>query len=137
VSDELLKNWVNESAENARLFAEEGLIIEVAEAVYQAMEAKDMSKAELAGALGKSKAYVSQLLSGSRNMTLRTLADIAAALRMRVTVALREPLPYGHWETGSAFALVQAPRCLLPEPVDMDMDEGADWSDLPLRKKAA
>lgn len=47
------------------------------------------NKAQLAERLGKSKAYVTQVLSGSRNMTLRTLADFAFALGFRVELKAR------------------------------------------------
>lgn len=134
---DLLKEWIAESPENERQFAEEGLILEVAEAIFQAMETKNMSKSDLAASLGKSKAYVSQLLSGSRNMTLRTLADIAFALGMKAAFKLREPLPYGHWESGSTFMNVQIPRRFLAESSTLD-DVAPDWSPpMPLRAEAA
>ncbi|MCC5869252.1 MAG: helix-turn-helix transcriptional regulator [Gammaproteobacteria bacterium] len=52
------------------------------------MQRADVSKSELASRLGRSKGYVSQLFSGSRNMTLRTLANIATALDCDVRVSI-------------------------------------------------
>ncbi len=43
------------------------------------MGREGITKAALARRLGKSKAYVTQALSGGRNMTLRTLAEFAWA----------------------------------------------------------
>jgi len=72
--------WTNESEEHQRLVAQERLILEVTESIHGQMQAMGVNRVQLAERLGKSKAYVSQLLSGNRNMTLRSLADISFAL---------------------------------------------------------
>ena len=77
---ELLSRWLEESPENRRAFQEERLILAATEAIYKAMEMRGISKAALAERLGSSKAHISQLLNGSRNMTLRTFARIAFSL---------------------------------------------------------
>lgn len=84
--------WLQD-AENARAFAAEELILDVTEQVRELLEKHDISKSELAERLGSSKAHVSQLLNGSRNMTLRTLADIAYALGERVRIRFDSVLP--------------------------------------------
>jgi transcriptional regulator with XRE-family HTH domain len=63
-----------------RLLAQERLILDATEAVVGLLEEEKVSRQELARRLGKSKGFVSQLLSGERNMTLRTLADLGHAL---------------------------------------------------------
>ena len=83
-----IDKWVNESEENRRLFAEEGLILEVTESIWEALERRGWSKAQLAEALHTSRANVTQLLTGSRNMTLRTLANIAFVLGCEVHTRL-------------------------------------------------
>ena len=90
MAKELMKEWLDESPEHARAFLEQGLILDVTEAICEALEKRQMSKAALAGRLGTSKAHVTQLLNGSRNMTLRTFAGIAFALDMIPTMALTE-----------------------------------------------
>lgn len=85
-----LKGWLDESKENQRLFAQEGLILEVTEAIWLALEKRRKSKADLARSLETSKAHVTQLLGGGRNMTLRTLADIAYNLNFEPHFQLRE-----------------------------------------------
>lgn len=70
------------------LLAEERLIVAVTEAIAEAMARKGVTKAALAESLGCSKAHVSKLLGGSRNMTLRTLADIAYALEVEPSFRL-------------------------------------------------
>jgi len=74
------EEWVSESEDNQRLMAQERLILEVTESIHEQMKAMGVNRVQLAERLGKSKAYISQLLSGSRNMTLRSLADISFAL---------------------------------------------------------
>ena|ERR1700749_1285662 len=79
-----------------RLVAEETLIVEATEELCRVMEGEDdsgeITRKQLAERLGQTKSHVTQLLSGERNMTLRTLAQMADALGHRVEVALK-PLP--------------------------------------------
>jgi transcriptional regulator with XRE-family HTH domain len=58
----------------------EGLKVEISEQIYQAMQRGHISNAELARRLGKSRAYVTKILSGNVNFTLETLVIITAAL---------------------------------------------------------
>lgn len=73
-----------ESAEHRRLFEQEKLLIEVTELLSEVMEKKRISRAQLAAKIGKSKAFVTQLLRGNHNMTLRTIADLFDALEHQV-----------------------------------------------------
>jgi transcriptional regulator with XRE-family HTH domain len=63
-------------------------MVEVTEALGDALRSARVSKTELAERLGRSKSFVSQVLGGGRNLTLRTLADVADALGCRVRVLL-------------------------------------------------
>lgn len=60
-----------------RAYDQEGLILEATCTLYECMESSGLSKSKVAKRLGKTKAFVTQVLDGSRNMTLRTLADFA------------------------------------------------------------
>lgn len=86
---DFLDRWAGESDANAKLVAEELLIAEVTEAIWEAMGDGNTSKTELAQRMGASKGHVSQVLSGSRNMTLRTLADICHALNLKPAFSLQ------------------------------------------------
>jgi transcriptional regulator with XRE-family HTH domain len=70
-----------------RLVEQETLIADAQELVCELLEKAGMSRQELAVQLGKSKGFVSQLLSGERNMTLRTLADLAFATGYRIELS--------------------------------------------------
>lgn len=76
----------NKKAGYGRLLEQERLILDATEAVVTVMAHEGVSRQELAGRLGKTKSFVSQLLCGERNMTLRTLADLGSALGYRFTV---------------------------------------------------
>jgi transcriptional regulator with XRE-family HTH domain len=72
-----------------RLVAQETLILDATEAIVGLLEEAGVSRQELARRLGKSKGFVSQLLSGERNMTLRTLADLGHVLGRRFSLSSR------------------------------------------------
>lgn len=72
------------SPEYERLLEQERLIVEGSELIFELLEKNGLTKADLARLLGKTRGYVSQVLNGSRNMTLRTLAEMADALNYRV-----------------------------------------------------
>lgn len=72
-------NWLNDhlpDPADQREYARERCIVALTEALAEVMEEKGISRAELAERLGVSKAHISQVLNGSRNMTLSTLADV-------------------------------------------------------------
>jgi len=75
-----------EDPEVARLVVQGELIMEVTETLCELMEKEKISRKELADRLGKSKGFVSQLLNGGRNLTLRTVADILHVLGYKVTL---------------------------------------------------
>jgi transcriptional regulator with XRE-family HTH domain len=92
-------SWVDQriaDPDTRRLFEQERLILSATSRIYESMEAAEVSKADLARDLATSRANVTALLSGSRNMTLRTLADLASVLGQRVEISL-EPLRYGEF----------------------------------------
>lgn len=76
--------------EDRRLFEQERVIFEVTEMISKLMEEQTVSKAELARRLNTSKANITQMLDGRRNMTLRTLVDVMFSLSSTVSVAPRD-----------------------------------------------
>ena len=81
-----LEKRINKSAQSRRVFAQEELILDIAEKIHDLLKINKVKKTEIAATLGKSPAYVTQVLNGSRNMTLRTISDVAFALNARVHV---------------------------------------------------
>lgn len=109
----LHNEWVRQSPERERLYAEEKLIVDVAEEIWAAMERAGRSKAEVAEALDKSKAYVSQVLNGSRNMTLRTLADISHVLHCKAVINLQDVKAVEQWQSVGEATCVQLRKSVL------------------------
>jgi len=93
-----LEAWVNESDENRRLYAQEGLILSVTEEIWTAMNRRGLNKQQLAEHLGTGKSHVSQLLNGARNMTLRTLSDIAEALGQHIEIMFHNKEDEALWK---------------------------------------
>ena len=81
ILDEYLKD-----EEFQRLFAQEDLILEVTKHFVNSWRTKRFPGKELADRLGKTKGFVSQLLNGGRNLTLRTVADILHVLGYRASL---------------------------------------------------
>lgn len=115
------------SPEARRQFFQEEFILDATELIWDAMNARSMTKADLAKELGCTPPHVTQLLSGSRNMTLRTFADIAYVLGIRPRFHLE---PEEEWE-----APKKVRPCLRLIAVNKDVEHstvGVDngWTDL-------
>ena len=80
IRSDIVAQRLAKSKELKRHFAHDVAMLSVTAALISTMQAQGVTRTELADRIGKSKAFVSQVLSGSRNMTLRTIADIALAL---------------------------------------------------------
>jgi len=61
---------------DGREMAEEGLILDVSQQLFEVMEDEGITKSELASRLDCSKAYITKLLRGPSNMTLRKVAEV-------------------------------------------------------------
>jgi transcriptional regulator with XRE-family HTH domain len=106
------------SIRNRRLLRQEELILEITEALIEALENEGISKTDLASKLGKSKGFVSQILAGGRNLTLRTIADVADSLGCRINV-ICEKIRQKEAETIIAISDYkrEAPRWMMPDPI--------------------
>jgi transcriptional regulator with XRE-family HTH domain len=69
-----------------KLLAQEELILEVTETICDILEKEKISRKGLADRLGKTKGFISHLLNGGRNLTLRTVADILHVLGYKVSL---------------------------------------------------
>jgi transcriptional regulator with XRE-family HTH domain len=64
----------------------ERLLIGINEEIVAQMENKGVTRTELARRLGVDKSYVTRMLNGMPNMTLKTLVSVASALDCRVSM---------------------------------------------------
>jgi len=86
--DMFYKKGFNFSNAEEKIFAREELVYNVTEDLLVILEDMDITKKELAKRLGKSRSYVTQILSGSRNMTLGSFSDICFALGFKPEIKL-------------------------------------------------
>lgn len=70
-----------------------GVLLDVTEGIVKRMIEQGVRRTDLAERLGTSRAYVTKLLDGQENMTLKTLVRVANALEMKVDTKFvpREP----------------------------------------------
>jgi len=87
---ENLSDKITRTREEMRLYQQERAIMEVTELISGLMEEHGMTKAHLAKELGTSKANITQMLDGRRNMTIRTISDVLFCLGAALQVASAE-----------------------------------------------
>lgn len=69
------------SAEGGQFtWQQERVLLEVSELACELLEEEGLSRVDLADRLGKGRSFVTQILQGTRNLTLRTMSDIFTAL---------------------------------------------------------
>lgn len=82
-----LEKYVSQFKDDVEFITEE-LIIELTEKIVSRMEKINLSRAELAKRLGVSKAFVTKVLNGNPNLTLKTIVSISKALDCKVDIDL-------------------------------------------------
>lgn len=71
-----------------RIMAEEGAILAFTEEMLRRMDELRISKSALAEKLNVEPAFVSKLISGENNFTIKTMAKIALSLQSRIELSL-------------------------------------------------
>ncbi len=97
-----------ETAESEPDFVYEQLLLDVNERILTAMERAGVRKADLAERLGTSRAYITKLLGGPENLTLKTLVKVAMALNSKVELRIHEIAPDAHEAIESFLAMDEA-----------------------------
>ena len=110
------------SVAEERAFAREELVYNVTEDILVILEDMGIAKKELARRLGKSKAYVTQILSGVRNMTLGTFSDICFALEVKPKVIVDSKPMYEALDVDNNWSSIWS--------TDIEEFEENYWSDL-------
>lgn len=106
-------NWMHRlmsDPEGRRLLEQERVLLEATEAICRLMRASNVTKSDLAERLGRSPAFVTKLLRGNNNFTLRTLADVFGALEASL-----------HLDIGPAGDSVRVPDTESPNRVVFPM----------------
>ncbi len=81
-------NKLLEKYKEDREFILDGLILRVSEDIARLLAEQNMSRTELAKKLGCSPAYVTKLLRGSENLTLKKLFEISQALNANLNISI-------------------------------------------------
>jgi len=106
---------LTKTTEGMRLYQQERAIQELTDLACEIMQEQDVSRSELARRIGKTKGYITQLLDGRTNMTVRTISDVFVALDRAV-----------HFQEGPLDATVSAAPLL-----SWDMEMEMAWADYP------
>lgn len=72
--------------ERRQILEQERVLVDATELVCTAMDFRRMNRTQLAEKMGRSKAYVTQILRGNQNLTLRTLTDVFYAMNCRLVM---------------------------------------------------
>jgi transcriptional regulator with XRE-family HTH domain len=81
-------NKLLEKYKDDKEFILDGLILRVSEDIAKLLTERNMSRTELAKKLGCSPAYVTKLLRGSENLTLKKLFEISQALNANLNISI-------------------------------------------------
>ena len=110
---ETLIEKLTKTPEGMRLYQQERAIQELTDLVCELMDEQDVSRSALARRLGRTKGYITQLLDGRANMTVRTISDVFTALDRAV-----------HFQEGPVSLTVSpSPTITLHEDVDWGVQE--------------
>lgn len=78
-----MNKWFKEKYEKFKddpEYITEGILLELNEKIVLKMKELNISRAELAKRLGKSKPFITKLLDGNHNLTVKTMVSMAQAL---------------------------------------------------------
>jgi len=81
-----LDEKLQKDPELRKFHQQEKLILDVTELIAKYMEKNKINKTKLAELLGVGRSHITQLLDGTTNMTLRTIADVFTALGAELVV---------------------------------------------------
>ena len=82
-----LQDWISEF-EGDPDFEFDRVAIDIGEQIVARMEERGMTQADLARAMGVSRARVSQILRGNDNLTLKSIVAVAIALALDCRVEM-------------------------------------------------
>ena len=83
-----LESKVEQFAKNPEFIAHQ-ILIDLMEQVLACMDSQGLRSKDLAERLEVSRSYVTRLLEGQPNLTIRSVANIATALNCTVNISLR------------------------------------------------
>lgn len=113
---ETLIERLTKTTEGMRLYQQERAIQELTDLACEIMQEQGVSRSALAQRLGTTKGYITQLLDGRANMTVRTISDVFVALDRAV-----------HFQEGPLEATVNASPLLTLDRESVWAEQAGDW----------
>ncbi len=123
-----------DASKRENTYWEEMAILNFTEALLDRIEEMGIAKQDLAAKLGVSPGYVTKLIGGQNNFTLRTMVKVARAVDSELHVDIRPSNSWGRWQSYSSetpFRLV-----ILPHPVNEERSDQFSPTELPLVHEA-
>jgi transcriptional regulator with XRE-family HTH domain len=92
IQDEL-KNIIRFKSDNEKIEFETSVIqLGILEELQSIMDKKKISRSDLAGIVGKSKSFITQLFTGDKHLSLRHIAELQRALKIKIRVTFQHNL---------------------------------------------
>lgn len=98
-----------------RGYAEDRAISVLTQVAQEAIDGAGISRAEVAELLGTSRSYVSQVLNGSTNMTLKTLGALLWVAGQQVARLETEPVAIGQQDKHRCARVLRLPFTSPPD----------------------
>jgi transcriptional regulator with XRE-family HTH domain len=122
-----------------RIYEEERLLLDVQEAIANAIQESGLSRSEIAERIGRNRSFVTQALSSGRNLTLASIAGLLWAAGFRISsrlqpivvqASLEKPAPH-RLETGvnqaQVISIMRGLSNGVARPVrSLTLDQGAE-----------
>jgi transcriptional regulator with XRE-family HTH domain len=89
-----MNKWFKEKYEKFKddpVYITEGIVLELNEKIVLRMKELNINRTELAKRLGVQKPFVTKLLNGNHNLTVKTMASIAQALEGELVLDISPP----------------------------------------------
>lgn len=99
MSDKTVYEQLIKDKEFERLMAQEDFIMGVTENFCDILQDENISRSALAELMGRTKGFISQILNGGRNLTLRTMVDVAFCLGYTIELKLVKRVRYRQKDT--------------------------------------
>ena len=87
-----------EQIENTPEYQFESIVVDLTEEICEIMVAQGVTRAELARRLNKSRAYVTKILRGDQNLTLRTVVDVLWELGYKAEIRVMPASRKDSWD---------------------------------------
>jgi len=86
------QNWFLENLEKVQKtfdYRLENILLEVGENIALFMKEQNLSRAQMADRLGVSRAYVTKILNGNPNLTIKSLLSLSDVLEKDLVISFR------------------------------------------------